>query len=343
MFNIVINCLPQDGYIFECASPYSFFGQFSQPTFHQVQPRTAGRGEMKVEAWMSLEPISHFGFLVGGVIVNNQVKIKDWCRLGVHPAQKAQELLVSVPLRALANNTPVKHAQCSKQCSRAIAFIVMSHPSRHSRTKRHHRARPIQRLNSALLVCAQSQRFVRRIQIQPNHILQLLDEMRVFAQSECLNQMRLQTIPSPYPGNGGLTNAMHGSHAARAPMCRLARSASHRRFHDRMLLPWAEPRLAPRPRRVFEDTLDTLSGKSSPPQTYGMPGQPQFSGNFIIAMTFDRTKHNLGPCHKAMCMTPTRCPRKQLVPVFFVYADSHCLLHDVKIHLEKRLCIVIYD
>ena len=43
--------------------------QVSEPAFYHVQPRTAGRRDVEMKAWMPLEPSLYLGMLVCGVVV----------------------------------------------------------------------------------------------------------------------------------------------------------------------------------------------------------------------------------------------------------------------------------
>ena len=56
------------------------------------------------------------------------------------------------------------------------------------------RLRAVQRLDLALLVHAQHQRLVRRVQVQADHVAQLLDELLVAAELEGLGQVGLEAV-----------------------------------------------------------------------------------------------------------------------------------------------------
>ena len=53
-----------------CAAPKLFFGQRREPALHQVEPRSAGRREVQVEAWMTQQPALDRRSLVGGVVID---------------------------------------------------------------------------------------------------------------------------------------------------------------------------------------------------------------------------------------------------------------------------------
>src|ERR1035441_3508918 len=47
--------------------------QVAEEAFYHVQPRTAGRREVHMEAGMAAEPAFHLGMLVGGIVVDDQI------------------------------------------------------------------------------------------------------------------------------------------------------------------------------------------------------------------------------------------------------------------------------
>jgi hypothetical protein len=58
------------------ATPAAFVGQFSEPAFHQVDPRTARGCEMENKAWVLDEPAPDGGHLVRRVVVQDQIDIE---------------------------------------------------------------------------------------------------------------------------------------------------------------------------------------------------------------------------------------------------------------------------
>src|SRR4249920_3294836 len=98
-----------------------------------------------------------------------------------------------------------------------MAFVVMRLSCRHAWGERKNRLRAIQRLHLALLVYAQNNRAVRRIQVQPDDIPNLLDELWVFGKLEVLHAMRLQPESSPNPHDCCLRESRLLSHQPGAP------------------------------------------------------------------------------------------------------------------------------
>jgi len=61
------------------------------------------------------------------------------------------------------------------------------------RHHRQHRRRPVQGLDLGLLVHTQHKRLFRRIQIQPDDVAHLVDELRIGADLERIDQVRFET------------------------------------------------------------------------------------------------------------------------------------------------------
>ncbi len=66
---------------------------------------------MHVEAFMLFQPRLHFGMLVGGVVVDDQVQLKMLGRFSIDLLEKLQPLLMPMLIFNAANQTPLKIAQ----------------------------------------------------------------------------------------------------------------------------------------------------------------------------------------------------------------------------------------
>jgi hypothetical protein len=102
-----------------------------------------------------------------------------------------------MPWHALADQFSLRHVQRRKQRGRAVALVIVRHRPAPSLLQRQTRLRTIQRLDLALLVNAQHQGMLRRVQVQPHNVSQLLHEPAIVAQLECADQMRLEAVGPP--------------------------------------------------------------------------------------------------------------------------------------------------
>jgi len=80
-----------------------------------------------VKARVLVEPCCHFGMLVGGIVVEHEVKIEFRWGVAVDGSQEAQELLTAVALHALPDHRPGGDIEGGDQRGRAVALIIMGH------------------------------------------------------------------------------------------------------------------------------------------------------------------------------------------------------------------------
>jgi len=59
----------------EDAPSEPLLSEIAEETLDHVEPRTAGRGEVHVKARMAGQPLLHFGVLVRGVVIGDQVQV----------------------------------------------------------------------------------------------------------------------------------------------------------------------------------------------------------------------------------------------------------------------------
>ena len=91
--------------------------------------------------------------------------------------------------------------------------------------------RALQRLDLRLLVDREDHGIRRRRHVQPDHVPDLLHELRIRRDLETLRAMRLQPECPPNPADHGVTHARRFRHRPRAPV-RLAARRRLERLHD---------------------------------------------------------------------------------------------------------------
>ena len=168
------------------------FGEQTEPALHQVQPGGAGGREMNMEAGPLGEPVPDQRRLVGGVVVGNQVHVQLGGHLGLDGIEKLAELQGPVAAVALANHLTGPGVQSSEEGRGAVAHVIMGAPLGLARTQGQKRPGAVQGLDLGLLVHAQDQRPVRRVEVEPHNIPHLLDEEGVRRQLEGLGAVGLQ-------------------------------------------------------------------------------------------------------------------------------------------------------
>lgn len=85
--------------------------------------------------------------LVRAAVVDNQMQAQLAGRLFVDTLEKADEFLMPVARHAVADHCAVEHAQSGKPRGGAVAFVVVSLPSRNVWAQRQHGLSAIQGLD----------------------------------------------------------------------------------------------------------------------------------------------------------------------------------------------------
>ena len=144
----------------------------------------------KFKAPMLLQPGLHGRGLVGGVVVHDQMHVETLGCVALNDPEEAQELLGPMPRQALADHLAGLHIQGGEQGRGAMALVVVRHGSGAALLHGQSWLRAIQRLDLALLVDAQHQRLVGRVEVEDDHIGNLVGEFGIAGEFETARQMR---------------------------------------------------------------------------------------------------------------------------------------------------------
>jgi len=165
-------------------------GDQRKEALDQVQPGAVRRHEMQMPAWTCGQPGLDLRMLVGGVVVDDQVNVEIGGHRRFDCAQEAEKLLMTVAWLALRQHLPGQHVQGREQRRRSVPLVIMGHALDIAEAQRQQRLGALQRLHLALLINAQHQGIVRRIQVQPDYIAHLLDEEGIGGQLEAFAAVR---------------------------------------------------------------------------------------------------------------------------------------------------------
>lgn len=91
----------------EDAPPEPILSQVAKETFHHVEPRRAGGGEMQMKARVPLEPALYFGVLMGGVVIADQVEVPIDRDGLVDQTEKLEPFLGAMPLLHKPKTSPL--------------------------------------------------------------------------------------------------------------------------------------------------------------------------------------------------------------------------------------------
>lgn len=152
---------------------------------------------MEGEALEAIQLGANLQVLVSCIVVEDHMHGLPRWDLGFYGIEEADELLVSVALHVAADHVAIQHAQGGKQRCNATAFVVVGHDPQPHLLERQARLGAVERLDLALLVHREHDGVGRWIDIQLDHVSQLLGEPGIVGQLELAIAMRLETRGSP--------------------------------------------------------------------------------------------------------------------------------------------------
>src|SRR5207245_4196810 len=132
---------------------------------------------MGYETRMPFQPRLNSGMLVRAVVVHHQMEADLAWKFFIQPFEKLEKFLMPMPPVALADHFALRYLQGGEERGRAVTLVIMRHGSTAALFDRQSRLRPIQSLNLALLIHAQHQGFLGRIEIEAHHVGELRQKL----------------------------------------------------------------------------------------------------------------------------------------------------------------------
>ena len=181
----------------EGAAADGLLGDDAEPALDLVEPGGVGGREVQVVSGPAGEPVLDLGVAVGGVVVDDQVDVEVLRHAGVDVAEEGEELLVAVSLAAPGDHLAGGDVEGGEQGGGAVADVVVGDALDVSEPHGQHRLGAVERLHLALLVDAQHQGVVRRVEVQADDVAHLVDEEGVAGELEGFAAVRLQSEGAP--------------------------------------------------------------------------------------------------------------------------------------------------
>ena len=129
--------------------------------------------------------------------------------------------------------TPVEDVERSEQGRGAMALVVVRHGAEPALLQRQVRLGAIESLDLALLVEQKHDGVGRRIDIEPDHVAQLVDEVRIVRELELPITVRLKPVCLPDAPDRAGADAARPCHQIGGPMGGLDRRIGKRQRHTR--------------------------------------------------------------------------------------------------------------
>ena len=279
----------------ECASPDALAGDFGEQPFDEIEPRAGCRREVNMEAGMALEPSLHGGGFVGGVIVGDEVKVEMGGGCAADLFQERQKLGGAMAGQALADDRAARHIEGGKQRCRTVTLVIMGHGAGPALLHGKAWLGAVEGLDLALLIDAEHQRLVGRIEIKSHDVLDLFGKIGIVGDFEAAHQMRFKAVFMPDTLDARVADAHLSGHRTHAPVRGVDRPFLDRLLDDLELDPGGDRLLARRLGAAFEQARGPgLDEIILPAPDRGL-GDLDLAHDRRDALSPSRQKHDLRP------------------------------------------------
>ena len=272
-------------------------GQDGEKAFDGVEPRGRGRREVERPSWVARQPSSHGWMLMGGVVVDDRVDRLPGGNLALDGVEKADELLMPMALHVAADHGSVEHVHRRKQGRRPVPLVVMGHGSGAALLERQPGLGPVERLDLALFVDAEHDSVRRRIDVEPDDVAQLADEVRVIGQLELPDAMRLEPVRAPDALHGTDADTHRLGHRPACPMRPFARRLLHGQRDDALRDGGIELRDAGGPRLVAQKPGHAFGGEALLPAPDAGLGLARLAHDRVCPQPLGAEQHDLRTPH----------------------------------------------
>jgi hypothetical protein len=323
----------------EDAAPEPAPGKCSEEALDRIQPGAGGGDEVESEALVPCKPCHHLGMLMGGIVIEDEVDGRLGRYGGIDRFEKSDELLMSVAFHATADHPAFEDIEGGEQRRCAVSFVVMGHGPCASRLHRQPRLSSIECLNLALLVEREDEGVRRWIDIESDHIPELLSEFRIARELEGFDPMRGEMMSTPDALDRTRADADRLGHGGRRPMGGLVgRIRGGKRQHAVDLI------LSQRGDSRGAGLVTQQSGGSFRHETF-LPapdtglGLPRPMHDFDRADAVRRQKHDPCPPDMLLRCVPIADNRLELTPLRGGNGDGNPGAHAPDSHAPRTLGI----
>ena len=178
--------------------------------------------------------------------------------LALDRVEEADEFLMSMALHVPSDHGPVEDVEGGEQGRRPIALVVVRERGAPARLERQARLGPVQRLDLRFFVDGKHHGVRRRLDIEPNHVMEFLGEGWIIRQLELPPAMGREAVRLPDLLHRRDRQSGDLRHGLPGPMRRLMRRRRKREAHH-LVDPWPlDGRLSGWPRLVPQQPVHAL-------------------------------------------------------------------------------------
>ena len=232
--------------------------------------------------------------LVGAVVVADQVDLEVLGDLGVDLGEELLELRGAVSAVQAGDHGAVGDVEGREQGGGAVPDVVvgaaLGHPGHH----RQCRLGALQGLDLGLLVHAQHHRRLGWVQVEPDDVVELVDEQRVGGELEVLDPVRLDARTCARSHRSWTSTTGPLGHLRPRPVRRVRRRGLQRR-HDHVLDLVHADRGRPARARLVEQAVEAVFEEPRPPLAHRHPVTAQLLGDRGVRPAIGTRQDDLRP------------------------------------------------
>ena len=269
----------------------------AEEALDEVHPRARRRRVVHAHPRVLREPGPDVRVLVRGVVVQHDVDLDASGDVPVDLPEEREPLFVRVRLVVVVDDPARQIVEGCEERRRAVARVVVRLRADVPDPERQARLRALERLALGLLVAAEDDGVLRRVEVEADDVPELGREVRVLRDLERPREVRLDAVLVPDEAHGVLRDADGPGHRPGAvPRVPLRRA---RRLRDDPLpLLVRYRRLAP-PSRKVRQPADAGCQEPLRPFLHGHAGDAEPLGRLALREAVDSAKDDLRPADGA--------------------------------------------
>ena len=226
-----------------------------------------------------------------------------------------------------ADDGAVEHVERGEERGGAVPLVVVGHRAGAALLHRQAGLGAVERLDLALLVDREHDGVRRRVEIEPDHVAQLLDEPRIVRELELPDPVRLEPVGAPDALDRADADAGRLRHHRGGPVGRLRRRIGQRQRHHALRHLGPQRRDTRRPGLVAQETVHALGHEPRLPAPDARLGLARPAHDLGGPEAVGGRQNDPGPPHVLLRAVPIRDDRFQSGTVRGAYLDGDAFAH----------------